>query len=513
MTNDFIITNELLSLLASPVSLIAGVFAQKQIQEKLILSGQFLGFSCAAIAAIAILIFGEAPPVMPEHLLSLRIDAATSCLLAVTLFISTIVTAFSDRYLSGDTTRASFLRRISIISSAASLLIASNNLILASFCWAALSLALSATIRLYPSKTKAADIVLRHHLASDVLLFVAVALCISHSGVVRFSDLPDTIRILSLPLFESSWSVGLVVTALLVVSFGIKSALFPFHRWLFATLEAPTPLSGLLHAGVVNVSAIMAWRFMPLMQEYSAVLLIWGIWSGISAILGTLSMAAQPDVKRKLAYSTVGQMGFMSLQCATGAVSAALFHLVAHGLFKCHLFLQSGSAVSEGLVKRKYNYSGSAPGVGHSITILALIALLTVAISYLAVTPDSSTWTIMSTLVACAAAVSFVPALNRIESTMLMIFALGIAALAVPSLVAALKLEEFVHSDPQINVWLVPAFLLAFAAIALFQALGRKTELAEAAYVHSLNGFYIDEAAAIFQSKRTGRDRSFTNGA
>lgn len=507
MTNDFIITNELLSLLASPVSLITSVFARKQLQEKFVLSGQFLGFSCAAMAAIAILIFGEAPPVMPEHLLALRIDGTTSCLLAVTMFISTIVITFSDRYLAGDATRTSFMRRVSMLSSAASLLIASDNLILASLCWAALSLALSATIRLYPSNAKAANVVLKHHLASDVLLFIAVALCISHTGVVRFSDLPGAIRMLNIPLFESSWTMGLLVTALLIASFGIKSALFPFHRWLFATLEAPTPLSGLLHAGVVNVSAIMAWRFMPLMQEYSAVLLIWGIWSGISAILGTLSMAAQPDVKRKLAYSTVGQMGFMSLQCATGAVSAALFHLVAHGLFKCHLFLQSGSAVSEGLVKRKYNYPGSAPGVGQSIMILAFIALLTVAVSYLTVTPDSSTWTIMSTLVAGAAAVSFVPALNRIEPTVLMAFTLGIAALAIPSVVAALKLEEFVHADQQINAWLVPAFLLTFATIAVFQALARKSEFAEAAYVHSLNGFYVDEAAALFDNRRAGEKR------
>jgi len=512
MTNEFIIANELLSLSACPVSLVVSAFAPKPTTERFLIAAQFAGLTFAFLAAVAIIASGEAPPVMPNQLLAVRIDAATACLLVVTFFISTVVTAYSDRYLSGDATRASFMRHVSILSSASGLLIASDNMILAFLCWVVLSIGLWKTIRLQPTNTTAANLVLRHHLASDLILMVAITLCISKAGIVRFSDLPETLHLLNLPLFHSSWSVGVMITSLLIVSFGIKSALFPFHRWLFATLEAPTPLSGLLHAGVVNVSAIMAWRYMPLMQEYSAPLLVWGIWSGISAIIGTLSMAAQPDVKRKLAYSTVGQMGFMSLQCATGAVAAALFHLVAHGLFKCHLFLQSGSAVSEGLVKRKYNYSSHASGLGQNMIILASLALLTLAISYLTISPNSSSWTVMSTLVAGAAALSIIPALSRIDSNMLLFFLLAVAALAVPSLVAGIKMEEFVHADQQINAWLVPAFLLTFAFIAILQALAQKNSLAEAVYVHSLNGFYIDDAGSFVCGRREGTHKILNNG-
>ncbi len=512
MTNEFIIANELLCLLACPVSLITTAFAPRQSTEKLLISAQFAGFTFALVAAIAILVTGQAPPVMPNQLLSLRIDAATSCLLAATFFISTIVIAYSDRYLSGDTMRTSFMRHIAVISSAAGWLIASNNLIVAFFCWVTLSIGLWLTVRLQPDNRSAANLVLAHHLASDIFLLVAIALCISNAGVVQFSDLPESLHLLDLSFLNYSCSAGLIVTSLLIVSFGIKSALFPFHRWLFATLEAPTPLSGLLHAGIVNVSAIMAWRFMPLMQDYSTPLLIWGIWSGISAVIGTLSMAAQPDVKRKLAYSTVGQMGFMSLQCATGAIAAALFHLVAHGLFKCHLFLQSGGAVSEGLLKRKYNYSNHAPAVGHNIIILAFLSLSIIAVSCITMTSDSSTWTVMSTLVAGAALLSIVPALNRIDSNMLLFSLLTFAALAIPSVMASARLEQFVHIEHQINTWLIPVFLTIFASVAVLQALARKNSLVEAVYVHSLNGFYVDEACSTLSGWSETHKRIVKNG-
>lgn len=512
MTNEFIIVNELLSLAACPLSLIAGVFAPKQ-SEKLLIAGQLSGFTFALLAAVAILVTGMAPRVMAHQFAVLQIDAATSCLLVAANFISTIVVAYSDRYLSGDVSRASFMRHLCFISSAAGLLIVANNLFVALACWVTLSFGLWMTMRLQPNNLKAANLVLGHHLASDVLLVVAMVLCMSNAELFQFSDFSQNLQLLELPVLNSSCSVGLIITWLLVLSFGIKSALFPFHRWLLATLEAPTPLSGLLHAGVVNVSAIMAWRFMPLMQEYSAPLLLWGIWSGISAIIGTLSMSAQPDVKRKLAFSTVGQMGFMSLQCATGAIAPALFHLVAHGLFKCHLFLQCGSAVSEGLTKRKYDYAGHSTAIWQNTIILGVLACLTLAISYLTTSSNVSTWTVMSTLVFGAAALSFIPAINRIGGSMLLFFLIGIVALAIPSLVAGTNLEQFVHADQQINSWLLPAFLLSFASIAILQALARNNNLAEAVYVHSLNGFYIDEIASVLSGRSKGSKKTVKSAA
>jgi len=136
------------------------------------------------------------------------------------------------------------------------------------------------------------------------------------------------------------------INLLLVLAVVIPAAQYPFQRWLLDSVVAPTPVSAVMHAGVVNAGGILLTRFAPLFSgDLAQVCLI--VLSSFSVLLGTGMMLVQVDYKRQLVGSTIAQMGFMLIQCALGAYLAAIIHAVLHGLFKCALFLQAGSAVHQ----------------------------------------------------------------------------------------------------------------------------------------------------------------------
>jgi len=126
----------------------------------------------------------------------------------------------------------------------------------------------------------------------------------------------------------------------------MKSAIIPFHLWLPYTSEAPTPVSALMHAGVVNVGGILLNKIAFLLLLTPAVLNVAFVMGLITAIGASILMLAVSDIKRSLGYSTVGQMGYMIMEVGLGAFSLAIYHLMVHGIFKATLFLESGSIIN-----------------------------------------------------------------------------------------------------------------------------------------------------------------------
>ncbi len=123
----------------------------------------------------------------------------------------------------------------------------------------------------------------------------------------------------------------------------IKSAQFPFHFWLPETIDSPTPVSALMHAGIINAGGFILVRLRFLYEPFnlaSGIVLSIGI---ITIFLGALSMLAQSDIKRKLAFSTIGQMGFMMVEFGLGLYPMVILHLMGHGFYKAYGFLASGS--------------------------------------------------------------------------------------------------------------------------------------------------------------------------
>jgi NAD(P)H-quinone oxidoreductase subunit 5 len=131
----------------------------------------------------------------------------------------------------------------------------------------------------------------------------------------------------------------------LVLAAMCQSAIWPFHRWLLSSLNSPTPVSALMHAGIVNGGGILLVKYHHVISNDSALMyFIFGM-GLVTALLGGFWKLIQVDIKKMLANSTMAQMGFMFMQCGMGLFPAAVAHLCWHGLFKAYLFLNSGSAV------------------------------------------------------------------------------------------------------------------------------------------------------------------------
>jgi NADH-quinone oxidoreductase subunit L len=135
------------------------------------------------------------------------------------------------------------------------------------------------------------------------------------------------------------------VTILIFVGAMSKSAQFPLHMWLPDSLYAPTPVHALLHAGIINAGGFLLNRLAPLYGLSSSTLHFVFATGVLTALLGAGMMLTQNDIKKTLGYSTIGQMGYMIMECGLGAFSLAIFHLIAHGLFKGTTFLNCGHVI------------------------------------------------------------------------------------------------------------------------------------------------------------------------
>lgn len=138
-----------------------------------------------------------------------------------------------------------------------------------------------------------------------------------------------------------------VTGMLLALAAFSRSAQFLLHTWLPYTMDGPTPVSALMHAGIVNAGGFLFNRFAPLFAHAGwALHLAFGV-GLVTAVIGSALMLMQNDVKRSLGYSTMGQMGFMVMECGLGAFPLAVFHLIAHGFFKASLFLGAGNVIGD----------------------------------------------------------------------------------------------------------------------------------------------------------------------
>jgi len=173
-----------------------------------------------------------------------------------------------------------------------------------------------------------------------------------------------------------------LAAGLLALAAILKSAQFPVHGWLTEVMETPTPVSALLHAGVINGGGFLLIRFADVMLLSPGVLAILVMVGGFTALFAGLAMLCQSAVKNSLAWSTIAQMGFMIMQCGLALFPLALLHIVAHSLYKAHAFLASGTAVD--LVASIRRPGPIAIPSGWAVTRAFLVALAIYAVIGLA---------------------------------------------------------------------------------------------------------------------------------
>lgn len=177
--------------------------------------------------------------------------------------------------------------------------------------------------------------------ASDLALVASVLLLAIGAGSTDITTITAAVP---------TMYAGMLIPAafLLVASALVRCALPPFSTWLMRSLAAPTPVSALMHAGFVNAGGFLLIRFAPVLESATSARFMLFTLGIVAALFGSAIMLVRNDVKGSLAASTVAQMGFMLLTVALGAYAAALWHMVAHGLFKAWLFLGSAGTVSTG---------------------------------------------------------------------------------------------------------------------------------------------------------------------
>jgi NAD(P)H-quinone oxidoreductase subunit 5 len=307
--------------------------------------------SCLLSVAIGANILTNGPLVSPilgsgDVGIALRLDALSVAMFWLVTFLGTLLIQFSRNYLDGDPRQKVFFSRLYLTIAAILLLVLSGNLWQLTLAWIGTSFALHQLLVFYPERPRATRAARKKFLIariSDICLIVAVVLIAQAFGT---TDLGMIHTAASAALVEGNVSAGVSIAAILVVfAASLKSAMFPFHGWLLEVMETPTPVSALLHAGLLNAGIFLVVRFGELVFLSTPALILLIVIGGFTALFASASMITQSSVKVSLAYSSMAHMGFMIMLCGFGAHPVAIMHLIAHSFYKAHAFLSSGSII------------------------------------------------------------------------------------------------------------------------------------------------------------------------
>ena len=276
---------------------------------------------------------------------SLRSDALADVMLVLVCFIGWVIVGYSQTYLGGQRGQPRYIRSLMLTLAAVTVLVLTNNLLLLLLAWIGTSLALHALLTFFEQRPQALIAAHKKFLASrlaDVCMLGAIALVGSQLGTFEIDTAVAAAR--ALP----ELSGGLQLAAVLfVIAALLKCAQLPVHGWLIQVMEAPTPVSALLHAGVVNLGGFVMIRLGTLVADVPAAQTLLVVVGGITAVVAASTMMTRISIKVALAWSTCAQMGFMLMQCGLGLYDLALLHIVAHSLYKAHAFLTAGTAVEQ----------------------------------------------------------------------------------------------------------------------------------------------------------------------
>lgn len=254
-----------------------------------------------------------------------------------------VVIKFAEHYLAGEPRQPRFVKATLFTLAAVALMIVSDSLLLMLVGWSLTSVGLHSLLLYYPERRAAQIVAHKKFIASrfaDVLLATALALVFIELGSFSMSDLNAL-----LDTREGKPATLDLAVVLIAVAAVVKTAQLPIHGWLIQVMEAPTPVSALLHAGVINLSGLVLLRLADALTfnfVAQATLVIVG---SLTAALAAMVMLTRISIKVRLAWSTCAQMGFMLMEIGLGLYELALLHLVAHSLYKAHAFLSSGEAV------------------------------------------------------------------------------------------------------------------------------------------------------------------------
>jgi len=373
--------------LLAPLILLAAAFAPRLMKSVSAQRGALFAeqatlgaIAVAVLSAIALAVNGSGDSFLLGIFgvgLSVRLDIISVVMLLLVTFIGWVVVRYARTYLDGEARQDAFTFWLLATLSAVLLLVQSGNVTQFVGAWIATSMCLHKLLLFYPERVAAQRAAHKKYIMArigDVAVIGAAILLASAYGTTQIS------AILAQAAQSAGGGLALGAAALIALAAILKSAQFPTHGWLTEVMEAPTPVSALLHAGVVNAGGFALIRFADVMLLSPLVLAILVMVGGFTALFGGLVMLTQPTVKASLAWSTIAQMGFMILQCGLALFPLALLHIVAHSLYKAHAFLSAGNAVQNVAAIRKPG-PVAVPDLG-AVTRAFLVALVIYGVVY-----------------------------------------------------------------------------------------------------------------------------------
>ncbi len=422
--------------------------------------GAALGATLAAAAALVAVLAGG-----PLAGFGLRLDTPGAVVALLVGFVGWVIVRYSHRYLQGEANERRYLRLLALTLAAVSLVLAADHLLLLAAAWIGTSLTLHRLLRFYverPAARLAAHKKFLSARAGDAALLGAVALLGSAFGTLSLDAMLALAAEQGVPPLAQAGLALLVVTALL------KCAQFPLHGWLIQVMEAPTPVSALLHAGVVNLGGFVLIRFAPMLADAPLALVLLAAVATATVVAATLVMGTRISIKVALAWSTVAQMGFMLLQVALGLPA----------------FLAAGGVVQRQQALRL------APAATPSASRWALAAVAVPALIVGAGVASGALATAAAALAGAVLGLALVPlaASGRLGAALAV--ALGWFA---GHAVASWLVVPATFAVPLTLVAVVAAALLAMFALQAAVALRPGWHAVRRLYPWAYGGFYVDE--------------------
>ncbi|MFJ9246087.1 NADH-quinone oxidoreductase subunit L [Streptomyces sp. NPDC101776] len=309
--------------------------------------------------------------------LALHIDGFAALVAVLVAFVATCVQVYSTGYLRDDPRYPSYAALVSLFTSAMLLVVYSGDLIVLLVGWEVMGICSYFLVGHYWETPEARAASIKAFLVTklgDVPFLIGLFALATDAGSFRVTKILSTVA-----------SGGLhhptLIALLLLASVAGKSAQFPLHTWLPDAMAGPTPVSALIHAATMVAAGVyFIARLLPVFEASSAAMVVLAVMAAVTMAGSGLAALAQDDIKRVLAYSTIGQLGYMTGALAVGDRGAAVFHLLSHGAFKALLFLAAGVIIhasgtnSLAAMSRMGNLRARVPDAFWTMTV-ALLAL------------------------------------------------------------------------------------------------------------------------------------------
>ncbi|CAM5313921.1 NADH-quinone oxidoreductase subunit L OS=Streptomyces tendae OX=1932 GN=GUR47_17595 PE=4 SV=1 [Streptomyces tendae] len=274
--------------------------------------------------------------------LALHIDGFAALVAVLVGTVATCVQIYSTGYLRDDPRYPSYAALVSLFTSAMFLVVYSGDLMVLLVGWEVMGICSYFLVGHYWETPEARAASLKAFLVTklgDVPFLIGLLALATETGSFRITKILDAVA-------SGSLDHPTLIALLLLAGVAGKSAQFPLHTWLPDAMAGPTPVSALIHAATMVAAGVyFVARLLPLFEASRAAMAVLAVMAAVTMVGSALAALAQDDVKRVLAYSTIGQLGYLTGALATGDRGAAVFHLLTHGAFKALLFLAAGVVI------------------------------------------------------------------------------------------------------------------------------------------------------------------------